>query len=96
MIFSIMWCLWKSQNDHRFNNKDWPIARVLHEAKAIDRAYDMGLEEDAISDHNHRIIPNANCVNTGATFPTNEHMQEGPRIFCDASVGLQETSPGHI
>jgi len=56
----------------------------------------MGLEEDAISDHNHRIIPNANCVNTGATFPTNEHMQEGPRIFCDASVALQENTPGRI
>ena len=96
MIFSIMWCLWKSRNDHRFNNKDWPIARVLHEARAIDRAYDMGLEEGAISDHNHRIIPNANCVNTCATFPTNEHMQEGPRIFCDASVALQENTPGRI
>jgi len=56
----------------------------------------MGLEEDAILDHNHRIIPNANCVNTGATFPTNEHMQEGPRIFCDASVALQENTPGRI
>ena len=70
------------------------VVRVLHEAKAIDRVYDMGLKEDAISDHNYRIIPNANCVNTDATFPTNEHMQEGSRIFCDTSVGLQETSPG--
>ena len=73
-----MWCLWKSRNDHRFNNKDWPIARVLHEAKAIDRAYDMGLEEDAISDHNHIIISNANCVNAGAT---NMCMQKGLRFF---------------
>lgn len=43
-----------------FNNKDWSIFRVLHEAMSIDRAYNMGLEEDTISDHNHIIIPNAN------------------------------------
>jgi len=49
------------------------------------------LEEDAISDHNHIIISNANCVNAGAT---NMCMQEGTRIFCDASVGLQNSTPG--
>ena len=31
------------------------VVRVLHEAKAIDRVYDMGLKEDAISDHNYRM-----------------------------------------
>jgi len=51
----------------------------------------MGLEKDAISDHNHIIISNANCVNAGAT---NMCMQEGTRIFCDASVGLQNSTPG--
>lgn len=35
-----------------------------------------------------------NCVNAGATFATNVRMQEGPRIFCDASVGLQNCTPG--
>lgn len=94
MIFSIMRCLWKSRNDHRFNNMNWSIPRVLHEAKAIDRAYNMALEEDTMSDHIHTIIPNANCVNTSATFATNMQVQEGPRIFCDASVALHSPTPG--
>ena len=34
-----MWCLLKAHNDHRFNNINWSVSRVLHEANAIDKAY---------------------------------------------------------
>jgi len=44
MIFSIMWCLWKARNDHRFNKSNWTVTRVLHEAKATDTAYNIALE----------------------------------------------------
>jgi hypothetical protein len=38
-IFSIMWCIWKSRNGHRFKGLNGSHMKVLHEAKAIELAY---------------------------------------------------------
>jgi hypothetical protein len=27
IIFSIMWCLWKTHNNHKFNSLNWSVAR---------------------------------------------------------------------
>ena len=50
IIFSIMWCLWKARNDHRFNTLNWLLARVLQEAKAIDGAYNLAFQDDTMSE----------------------------------------------
>jgi hypothetical protein len=46
-IFSIMWCLWKACNDHRFNSLNWLVPRVLQEIKAIDGAYTLAFQEES-------------------------------------------------
>jgi len=72
-----MWCLLKAHNDHRFNNINWSVSRVLHEANAIDKAYCMAIEENPVT----HIPPQPR--------PTCLQSSVGPRIFCDASIGIQ-------
>ena len=45
-IFSIMWCIWKSRNDHKFKGLNGSHMKVLHEAKAIELAYNLSTEID--------------------------------------------------
>uniref|UniRef100_A0A0A8ZB76 Uncharacterized protein n=1 Tax=Arundo donax TaxID=35708 RepID=A0A0A8ZB76_ARUDO len=45
-ILSVMWCLWKARNDHRFNANNWTTARVLHEAQATDAAGRLTILQD--------------------------------------------------
>jgi hypothetical protein len=45
LIFSIMWCLWKSRNDHRFNKIFWSPLRVLHKAWTIEMSYNLAYED---------------------------------------------------
>jgi len=93
MIFSIMWCLWKARNDLRFNNLNWSIDRVLHEAMAIDNAYSLPIQPGYESQHTHTPPPISNWPIPGATNAANTHMEDELKIFCDASVCLQN-SPG--
>jgi len=76
-----MWCLWKSQNDHRFNNIHWSHARVLHEAKAIDMAYKLPVEDMHLTQSQHMQIPSQIM-----------QVPDGPNFFCDASVCVQQNS----
>ena len=77
MIFSVMWCLLKAHNDHIFNNINWSVSRVLHEANAIDKAYCMAIEQDPVTHIPPQ--PRLTCL----------QISVGPRIICDASVGIQ-------
>jgi len=90
LIFSIMWCLWKSRNDHRFNNAHWSVARVLHEAVAIDRSYSLAMEEDLSLSNTPAHQANQQCLHLGTRPATvTIQLQDGPKIFCDASVCTQ-------
>jgi hypothetical protein len=73
MIFSIMWCVLKAHNDHRFNDINWSVSRVLHEANAIDKTYCMAIEEDPVT----HIPPQLR--------PTCLQISVGHRIIWDAS-----------
>ena len=90
IIFSIMWCLWKARNDHRFNNVHWTTSRLLFEATAIDNSFAAAMEEPLpIHDHeNHGQRNNLSGMNLNAPV----QIQEGPNIFCDASVCVQQSA----
>jgi hypothetical protein len=54
---------------------------VLHEAKAIDMAYKLAVEEIPLSQSQHMQIPRQIM-----------QVPDGPKIFCDASVCVQQNS----
>jgi len=91
MIFSIMWCLWKSRNDHRFNNIHWSPARVLHEAKAIDMSYSLAMEEDMNPPDPVMQARHQHLSSQGTIYRADPmQVHDGPRVFCDASVCVQQ------
>jgi len=86
IIFSIMWCLWKARNDHRFNNVHWTTSRILFEATAIDNSLAAAMEEPLpIHDYDNQGQDN-NLSNVSV------QIQDGPKIFCDASVCVQQSA----
>ena len=86
IIFSIMWCLWKVRNDHRFNNVHWTTSRILFEATAIDNSLAAAMEEPLpIHDYDNQGQDN-NLSNVSV------QIQDGPKIFCDASVCVQQSA----
>jgi hypothetical protein len=88
MIFSILCCLWKAQNDHRFNNIQWSVMKVISEASAFDTPYTMALDNETPNPL-HTDANNQSTLRqrTRSTL----HILNGPKILCDASVCLQET-----
>jgi hypothetical protein len=82
-----MWCLWKARNDRRFNNLNWSVQRVLHEAKAIDGAYNIAFQ-DAITSQ-PMMDPTTTLSTTYVSQYTPLQVHDGPKFFCDASVDSQ-------
>jgi hypothetical protein len=94
MIFSIMWCLWKARNDHRFNKTNWTVTRVLHEAKATDTAYNIAIGDNTMPQSITHAATNpttaySTCFTTlqalerieDGTHTTTMQAQEAPKIF---------------
>ena len=52
-----------------FNNINWSVCRVLHEANTIDKAYCMAIKEDPVTHITPQPMPS--CL----------HISVGPRIF---------------
>ena len=86
-IYSIMWCTWKSQNDHRFKGLNGTHMKVLHEAKAIELAYNLSTEIYPCNPPVHLPLHDNNNRPQGMQY-RNQNMQvlDGPKIFCDAFV----------
>jgi hypothetical protein len=87
--FSIMWCLWKARNDHRFNSLNWLVPRVLQETKAIDGAYTLAFQEESTLQ-----ATTTPTVVEASHFSTLQ-VHKGPKIFCDASVDSQNLVAGN-
>jgi hypothetical protein len=88
-IFSIMWCLWKACNDHRFNSLNWSVPRVLQEAKAIDGACTLAFQEEFTLQ-----ATTTPTVVEASHFSTLQ-VHEGPKIFYDAFVDSQNLVAGN-
>ena len=94
MIFSIMWCLWKARNDHRFNKCNWTVTRVLHEAKATATAYNIAIEDNTMpqsishaattpttADATHFTTLQTQERIANVTHSTTMQAREAPQIF---------------
>ena len=68
----------------------WTTSRLLFEATAIDNSFAAAMEEPLpIHDHeNHGQRNNLSGMNLNASV----QIQEGPNIFCDASVCVQQSA----
>lgn len=90
-IFSMLWCLWKARNDRRFNNKQWSVSQVIHEATAINILGTLDSQEDEPlpTQRQQNDAHNGTTTTTGMQslpMQVSRAVQPGPRIFTDASV----------
>jgi hypothetical protein len=58
---------------------------------AIDNAYSLPIQPDNESQHTYTPPPNSNRPIPGAIIAANRQMEDGLKIFCDASVCLQNS-----